>query len=133
MQAASAAQLLETKSINQSLLAFTSCLKTLWYNQKEGGRAKVPVRDSVLTRILADIMNGVGHLALSVNFSLRDCEVESTRRTLRFAEQVAELRFEGGMRVQQTVELDGGAAPALQEDDTDANAVRAPCLADVAV
>lgn len=107
-------QLAETRSINQSLLSFTSCLQTLWRNQQQGERGVPPVRDSALTRVLVDIMRGVGHLALSVHFSLRDADVESTRRTLKFAEQVAELRFEAGLRLQQRVRLDGDEAPPEQ-------------------
>lgn len=104
MQAASTQQRTETRSINQSLLSLKSCLQTLRRNQRQGERGVPPVRDSALTRILADIMHGVGHLTLTVHFSMRDADIEATRRTLHFAEEVA----------QAGVRLDGDEAPATQ-------------------
>eukprot|EP00892_Ulva_mutabilis_P000819 jgi/Ulvmu1/10738/UM068_0026.1 len=112
--AAGTAQQAETRSINQSLLSFTSCLQTLWRNQQLGERGVAPVRDSALTRILADVMHGVGHLALSTHFSLRDADLEQTRRTLAFAAQVTQLQFESGMRLRQQVHIDSGAACDVQ-------------------
>ena len=110
MQAAGAQQQAETRAINQSLLSFTSCLHTLWRNQQHGERGVPQTRDSALTRILTDAMRGIGHLALTTHFSLRDTDVESTRRTLAFAAQVAELQFEVGLRLPQTVLLEGNGA-----------------------
>jgi hypothetical protein len=92
LQASSAHQQAETRSINKSLSTFNSCLHTLWLNQQKNSTAAVvPVRSSALTRILSSAMHGRGHLALSVHFSLKEEDLEATRRTLDFAERAAQI------------------------------------------
>jgi hypothetical protein len=110
MQASTGRQQAETRSINASLSAFNTCLHALWRNQQEGTRAPVhiPVRDSCLTRILADIMNGYGRLVLSVHISMADEDVELSRRTLEFAQRVAQIRTAPEARAARTIEAASG-------------------------
>jgi Kinesin motor domain len=100
MQASSAHQQAETRFINKSLNTFNTCLHTLWLNQqKNSSSAMVPVRSSALTRILSSAMNGRGHLALSVHFSLKEEDLEATRRTLDFAERAAQITVDARPKV----------------------------------
>lgn len=38
-------------------------------------------------------MHGVGHLVITVHFSLKSEDINRTRHTLKFAKEVARLRF----------------------------------------
>lgn len=100
LQAASSHQQAETRFINKSLNTLNNCLHQLWLNQqKPASSALIPVRDSALTRILSSAMNGRGHLALSVHFSMKEDDLEATRRTLDFAERAAQITVDARHKV----------------------------------
>jgi hypothetical protein len=102
----------ETRSINASLSAFNTCLHALWRNQHEAPKQAihVPVRDSSLTRILADMMNGYGKLVLSVHISQEDADVELSRRTLEFAQRVSQIKTRPEAKAAQTMVVADSAA-----------------------
>jgi Kinesin motor domain len=117
MQASSGQQQAETRSINTSLSAFNTCLHALWRNQHEahGAPVHVPVRDSMLTRILADMMNGYGRLVVTAHFSMDEAHMEQSRRTLEFAQRVAQICTRPDAAAATTVEV-AAAQPAAGAD-----------------
>ena len=113
VQASSGMQQAETRAINLSLSAFNTCLKQLHGNQQPGATAKpVPVRESLLTRILGDMMNGYGRLVISAHFSLDPENAEATRRTLDFAQRAAEIRTAPEVQAARTVQIADAAQDA---------------------
>ena len=44
-------------------------------------------------------MNGRGHLALSIHFSLKEEDLEATRRTLDFAERASQITVDARPKV----------------------------------
>lgn len=104
LQKASKAQQAETKAINQSLSAFNTCLQRLWHTQMKGAQSVIiPVRDSALTRILADMMTGHGRLVLSVHISVEERDLEQTLRTLEFAMRASTLKTNPAVKLPQNV------------------------------
>jgi hypothetical protein len=112
VQAADSKQLLETRNINKSLTAFTTCLLTLRKKQLEDPKAHVSVRTSLLTRLLADLMLGRGRLVVTVHFSLESADIDATKRTLEFAEQVSKITCQLESRPLQNIDLSNGALAA---------------------
>jgi Kinesin motor domain len=106
LQTASKAQQAETKSINQSLSAFNTCLQRLWHNQTSKQKSVIiPVRDSALTRILADMMTGHGRLVLSAHISVEEVDLEQTLRTLEFASRVSAIKCHPAVKLPQNLRL----------------------------
>jgi hypothetical protein len=79
----------EISSINKSLSALTNCVQAL--SQKER-RTHIPFRDSILTRLLQNCLQGVGRTAFVVAISPARTSLEETFATLRFAERLKQLK-----------------------------------------
>ena len=78
-------RLFEGANINKSLLTLGNCINALYENCEKGGRIHVPYRDSKLTRLLKDSLDGNSRIVMSANVSPFIYSFDETYYTLKFA------------------------------------------------
>jgi hypothetical protein len=77
----------ETKNINSSLSSLGTCVKALAENNSH-----VPYRNSKLTYLLHSALSGSGKTAFLVNISPEDDSIGETLCTLRFADNLKNVK-----------------------------------------
>ncbi|KAJ6232413.1 intein-containing kinesin family member 19a precursor [Anaeramoeba flamelloides] len=83
-------RLTEGSNINKSLLALGTCINLLGENYKKG--AHIPYRNSKLTRLLKDSLNGNCRTVMIANISPSILSYEDTISTLLYANRVSNIK-----------------------------------------
>ncbi|KAJ3442198.1 intein-containing kinesin-like protein kif18a precursor [Anaeramoeba flamelloides] len=83
-------RLTEGSNINKSLLALGTCINLLGENFKKG--AHIPYRNSKLTRLLKDSLNGNCRTVMIANISPSVLSYEDTFNTLLYANRVSNIK-----------------------------------------
>lgn len=80
----------EGAKINRSLLALANCINALGDRRKKG--KFIPYRDSKLTRLLKDSLNGKSKTVMVVTVSPSSSQFEETLNTLKYANRAKNIR-----------------------------------------
>lgn len=82
----------EGSNINKSLLALTNCITILADDKRKDQDKFIPFRNSKLTRILKDTLNGNTPLVMVVNITTNSFFVEETINSLKYAEKAMVIK-----------------------------------------
>ena len=96
-----AQRLNEGKNINKSLLALGNCINALVDSSESTEAVFVPYRDSKLTRIMKDFLNGNSKILMIANVTPAFKAVDETMNTLAFANKAKNIK----VNVRKNVEV----------------------------
>ena len=85
-------QIVEAGSINKSLLVLGRVIDVLTTNDEKGTAARVPYRDSKLTRLIQNSLGGSARCALCLNISPSNFNAIESLSTLRFGARTSQIK-----------------------------------------
>eukprot|EP01079_Euglenida_sp_SAG-EU17-18_P007017 gene7017-1254_t len=86
----------EAKNINLSLTYLQRCLKAA---QETGGNTHIPVRDSILTRLISDVFGGNARSTMFATVSPATFNFQESLYTLQYAEEAKKIRHSAKINV----------------------------------
>ncbi|XP_026276459.1 kinesin-like protein KIF23 [Frankliniella occidentalis] len=104
-------RLREAGNINNSLMSLRSCLEILRENQLTGANKMVPYRDSKLTHLFKNYLDGEGEVSMIVCANPRAEDYDETTQVMKFAEMSQEVQIARPVPVR----LDFGFTPGRRK------------------
>ncbi|XP_066989396.1 kinesin-like protein KIF28 [Macrobrachium rosenbergii] len=101
---ATGARLKEGAGINQSLSCLGNCIHAL-AEQSNGKQARVPYRDSALTKLLMNALGGNSKTIMIAAISPADINYEETLSTLRYADRAKQIKTKATVNEDPTDKL----------------------------
>ncbi|ORX84444.1 kinesin-domain-containing protein, partial [Anaeromyces robustus] len=95
--------LVETMSINKSLLALGNCISALSDPKKREGH--IPYRDSKLTKILSDSLSGKGLTIMISCISPSNHDIYETLKTLRYSSRAKHIKYKSIIKLNPEEEV----------------------------
>ena len=86
------ARLMEGANINKSLLALANCINALAENSGTGKKNNVKYRDSKLTLLLKDSLEGKSNLVIIANINPSHVTLEDSHNTLKYANRAKNIK-----------------------------------------
>ena len=108
-------RLREAGNINNSLMTLRSCLEILRENHLTGANKMVPYRDSKLTHLFKNYLDGEGEVRMVVCVNPRADDYDETLQVMKFAEMSQEVQIARPTPVRLDFGLTPGRRKANQE------------------
>ena len=92
------ARLMEGANINKSLLALANCINALAENNGSGKKGNVKYRDSKLTLLLKNSLEGKSNLVIIANINPSHQTLEDSHNTLKYANRAKNIKINANLK-----------------------------------